>query len=214
VVGRGLPNENAAPQPGLSIQFHWNPDEYLALMEAEVPDYERLQEELVAATRGMDARSILDLGTGTGETARRVLAAHPRARLTGIDSSEAMLDVARNSLDRTRASFLVGGLEDPLPAGPFDLCVSALTVHHLDGPRKADLFERLSAVLSPGGHFVLADVVVPDDPADAVTPLSPEYDLPSSVGEHLTWLDAAGFSAEVTWRHRDLAVMRGVRLVR
>ena len=214
MVGRGLPNENAAPQPGLSIQFHWNPDEYLALMEAEVPDYEHLQEELVAATRGMDARSILDLGTGTGETARRVLAAHPRAQLTGIDSSEPMLDVARRSLDRTRATLRVSGLEDPLPAGPFDLCVSALTVHHLDGAGKADLFRRVKEVLSPGATFVLADVVVPDDPADAVTPVSPGYDFPSSVGEHLTWLDAAGFSADVTWRHRDLAVMRGVRLMR
>jgi tRNA (cmo5U34)-methyltransferase len=208
VVGRGLSNENAAPQPGLSIQFHWNPDEYVALMEAEVPDYERLQEELVAATRGMDAGSILDLGTGTGETARRVLDAHPRAQLTGIDSSEPMLDVARSSLDRTRATLRVSGLEDPLPAGPFDLCVSALTVHHLDGAGKADLFERLSAVLSPGGRFVLADVVVPDDPGDAVTPLSPEYDLPSTIPEQLTWLDAAGFDTRVTWRHRDLAVLR------
>ena len=207
-MGRGLPNENAAPHPGLSIQFHWNPDEYLALMEAEVPDYEHLQEELVAATRGLDAGSILDLGTGTGETARRVLAAHPRAQLTGIDSSEAMLDVARSSLDRTRATLRVSGLEDPLPAGPFDLCVSALTVHHLDGRGKADLFERLSAVLSPGGRFVLADVVVPDDPADAVTALSPEYDLPSTVADQLTWLDAAGFDTRVTWRHRDLAVLR------
>jgi hypothetical protein len=49
-------------------QFHWNPDEYLALMRAEVPDDEPLQEELVAATRGADVRSILELGTGTGET--------------------------------------------------------------------------------------------------------------------------------------------------
>src|ERR687891_65774 len=94
------------------------------------------------------------------------------------------------------------------PAGPLDLCVSALTVHHLDGAGKADLFERLSAVLSPGGRFVLADVVVPDDPADAVTPLSPEYDLPSTVADQLTWLDAAGFDTRVTWRHRDLAVLR------
>jgi tRNA (cmo5U34)-methyltransferase len=68
-------------------QFHWNPDEYRALMGAEVPDYDRLHDELVAATQDVDARSILDLGTGTGETAARVLAAHPRARLLGIDAS-------------------------------------------------------------------------------------------------------------------------------
>jgi tRNA (cmo5U34)-methyltransferase len=73
----------------------------------------------------MDARSILDLGTGTGETARRILAAHPRAELTGIDSSEPMLDVARSSLDGTPATLRVSRLEDQLPAGP-STCVSRL----------------------------------------------------------------------------------------
>jgi tRNA (cmo5U34)-methyltransferase len=189
-------------------QFHWNPDGYRALMRAEVPDYERLQEELVGATQGLDARLILELGTGTGETAARVLAAHPRAHLVGIDSSEPMLDVARDALDRARVTLNLSRLEDALPAGPFDLCISALAVHHLDGPGKADLFRRLRAVLSPGGTLVLADVVVPEDPADAVTPLSPHYDLPSTVAEQLTWLEAAGFEAAVTWRNRDLAVLR------
>jgi tRNA (cmo5U34)-methyltransferase len=189
-------------------QFHWNPHEYRALMRAEVPHYERLQEELVGATQDLDARSILELGTGTGETAARVLAAHPRAHLVGIDSSEPMLDVARDALDTARVTLNLGRLEDALPAGPFDLCISALAVHHLDGPGKADLFSRLHAVLSPGATFVLADVVVPDDPADAVTPLSPDYDLPSTVAEQLAWLDAAGFEAAVTWRNRDLAVLR------
>jgi tRNA (cmo5U34)-methyltransferase len=54
----------------------------------------------------------------------------------------------------------------------------------------------------------LADVVVPADPAEAVTPLSPDYDLPSTVAEQLAWLEAAGFEAAVTWSHRDLAVLR------
>jgi tRNA (cmo5U34)-methyltransferase len=210
-VGRGVPHQDPPPQPSLTGQFHWNPDEYLALMREEVPDYDRLQDELVAATRGLDARSILDLGTGTGETAGRALAAHPRARLVGIDSSEPMLDVARGSLESERVTLHVARLEDPLPPGPFDLCVSALAIHHLDGPGKADLFGRVHAVLSPGALFVLADVVVPDDPADAVTPLSRDYDLPSTVHDQLSWLEAAGFEAAVIWRDRDLAVLSGER---
>ena len=210
-MGRGVPHQDPPPQQSLTGQFHWNPDEYLALMREEVPDYDRLQEELVAATRGLEARSILDLGTGTGETARRVLAAHPRARLVGIDSSEPMLAVARSSLKAERVTLHVARLEDPLPPGPFDLCVSALAIHHLDGPGKADLFKRLREVLSPDGRFALADVVVPDDPADAVTPLSPDYDLPSTVQDQLLWLDAAGFAAAVIWHDRDLAVLSGER---
>jgi tRNA (cmo5U34)-methyltransferase len=70
----------------------------------------------------------------------------------------------------------VGRLHDPLPEGSFDLVVSALAVHHLDGAGKADLFARVADRLRPGGRFVLGDVVVADDPADAVTPIDGVYD--------------------------------------
>jgi tRNA (cmo5U34)-methyltransferase len=187
-------------------QFHFHPDDYLALMHSELPAYERLQDEAAAAT-GAGARRLLELGTGTGETARRVLPRHRGASLVGIDVSAEMLAAAplpEADLRRQR-------LEDPLPNGPFDLVFSALAVHHLDGPAKADLFARVAAVLEPGGRFVLADVVVPDDPADAITPLSPDYDLPSTVDDQLAWLREAGFDASVAWAERDLAVIAAVR---
>jgi tRNA (cmo5U34)-methyltransferase len=103
-------------------------------------------------------------------------------------------------------------LEDALPAGPFDLVVSALAVHHLDGPGKAELFARVHEVLAPGGRLVLGDVVVPEDPADVVTPIDGVYDRPSTVHEQLGWLAAAGFDAELVWRDRDLAVLAATRL--
>jgi hypothetical protein len=53
-------------------QFHFDPHSYLELMHSELPDYERLQEELVRATRGTSPATILELGIGTGETARDV----------------------------------------------------------------------------------------------------------------------------------------------
>jgi tRNA (cmo5U34)-methyltransferase len=87
------------------------------------------------------------------------------------------------------------------------MVVSALAVHHLDGDEKADLFARIAARLRPGGRFVLADVVVPDDPADAVTPIDGVYDKPSSIDDQLGWLEAAGLRARVHWAHRDLAVL-------
>jgi tRNA (cmo5U34)-methyltransferase len=187
-------------------QFHFRPDDYLELMHSELPAYERLQDEAAAAT-GMGARRLLELGTGTGETARRVLARHPGASLVGIDASADMLAVA----SVPGADLRVARLQDPLPEGPFDLVFSALAVHHLDGPAKADLFARVAAVLEPGGRFVLADVVVPDDPADATTPLSPDFDLPSRVDEQLEWLRDAGLDPSVVWAQGDLAVVVAVR---
>jgi tRNA (cmo5U34)-methyltransferase len=106
-----------------------------------------------------------------------------------------------------RATLRVGRLEEALPSGPFDLVVSVLAVHHLDGAGKADLFRRVAAVLDRGGRFVLGDVVVPSDPADVVTPIDGVYDRPSTVAEQVRWLGEAGFSPRVVWSHRDLAVI-------
>jgi tRNA (cmo5U34)-methyltransferase len=185
-------------------QFHFRPDEYLDLMRSEMPGYERLQDTAAAAT-GSGATRILELGTGTGESALRVLARHPGATLIGIDASADMLAAAGTVLPD--ADLRVARLQDPLPAGPFDLVVSVLAVHHLDGPAKADLFRRVATVLDPGGRFVLADVVVPDDPADARTPLSLDFDLPSRADEQLGWLREAGLDASATWAAGDLTVL-------
>jgi len=95
---------------------------------------------------GVGAKSVLELGTGTGETARRVLNRHPDAQLIGIDASPGMVKVARASLPADRVKLVVGRLEDPLPEGSFDLVVSALAVHHLEGTGKADLFRRIASM--------------------------------------------------------------------
>ncbi len=188
-------------------QFHWDPSGYVELISAEVPLYGRLQDELVAATLGRPVHRILDLGTGTGETARRLLAAHPDASLVGLDDSAEMLGHAAAALPAERVELRQGRLQDELPAGPFDLVASALCVHHLDGPGKAAFFRRLRDVLAPGGRVAIADVVVPDDPADVVTPIDGVYDLPSRVGDQLRWLQDAGFAAHAAWQHGDLAVL-------
>ncbi len=160
---------------------HWNPDGYVEHMRREIPAYERMQEELVAATRAIDARAILDLGTGTGETARRVLTAHPDAHLTGIDSSPEMLARAGETLDPQHVELVLQALDEPLPPGRFELVVSALAVHHLEGSAKAELFARVRTALAPGGRFVLADHVLPQRAEDLVTPADEGYDFPSSL---------------------------------
>jgi tRNA (cmo5U34)-methyltransferase len=190
-------------------QFHFHPDSYLELVRSEVPGYDRLQDAVAQATRGLQPRLILDLGAGTGVTSQRILAVHPGARLVGIDESDDMLEHARQALPG--AEFRVARLEDPLPSGPFDLVVSALAVHHLDGAGKADLFRRVAAALGPGGRIVIGDVVVPENPDDVVAPIDEEYDKPSSVAEQVVWLEEAGFRARVTWTEADLAVMVGDR---
>jgi tRNA (cmo5U34)-methyltransferase len=186
-------------------QFHFDPETYLSMIRGDVARYDELQDATVRASEGVTAATILELGTGTGETSQRMLARHQGAQLVGIDASEAMLAVAREAL--TGADLRVQRLEDPLPEGPFDLVFSALAVHHLDAPGKRDLFARVAAVLRPGGRFALADVIVPTDPANAQIPLSQDFDRPDRLDDQLAWLAAAGFKAQTTWTADDLAVV-------
>jgi tRNA (cmo5U34)-methyltransferase len=186
--------------------FEWNPDTYIAEMHDEVPGYDELEAAVAAATAGFEARSILELGTGTGETALRVRALHPEAGWVGIDASEPMLARARERLPD--ADLRLQRLEDELPPGPFDLVVSTLAVHHLDGAGKRELFSRVARVVEPGGHFVLGDVVVPSAGEEGPIYIDWEMDKPDSVEDQLAWLGEAGFEAEASSVRVDLAVFR------
>jgi L-threonylcarbamoyladenylate synthase len=192
----------------LGDQFHFQPASYEAEIREDVPVYDRLQRELAEAS-GSDARRILELGTGTGVTSKLLLERHPEGFLTGIDSSLEMLNAARGQLPAERVELRVGRIEEELPSGPFDLVASALCVHHLDAGEKARLFAQVRARLPPGGRFVLADVVLPTDPADARIPLTPGFDKPSPVSDQLAWLAESGFAATVAWEQGDLAVIVG-----
>jgi len=101
----------------------------------------------------------------------------------------------------------VARLEDRLPDGLFDLVVSALAVHHLDGAAKADLCRRVGGSLARGGRLVIGDVVVPPSPRDQVTPINADFDTPSTVDDYLSWLAGAGLRGWVAWSDRDLAVL-------
>ena len=190
---------------GAVTEWEWNPDTYLDEMREEIPGYEELQEAAAAATAGVAARSVLELGTGTGETALRVLARHPGARWVGVDASEAMLGRARERLPG--AELRLGRLEDDLPTGPFDLVVSTLAVHHLDAAGKRDLFRRVAGVLAPGGRFVLADLVVPRRGEEGPIFVDWTMDVPDSAADQVAWLDEAGFETRAEHVRADLAVI-------
>jgi len=85
-------------------EFRFDPATYLDLMRQEVPAYERLQQAVGLATAGLAVSSVLDLGTGTGETLAAVLETYPGATAVGVDKNEAMLGAAANGWPGPRSS--------------------------------------------------------------------------------------------------------------
>lgn len=184
----------------------FEPELYDAMIRKGIPAYDRLQKEVAAQVTG---RQGLELGTGLGGTTLQAWHANDFAQILCVDMAENMLADAAERLTDLPVRFLQQRLEDPLPAGPFDTVFSALAVHHLDGPAKADLFVRVAAVLNPGGRFVLGDLVVPEDPADVVTHIDGEWDRPSTLPEQVRWMQDAGLTTRVAWAEKDLAVIVG-----
>jgi SAM-dependent methyltransferase len=102
--------------------------------------------------------SFVDLGCGTGELLLGLQRAHPRWRLTGIDGSAAMLDVARAKPDADRVQWLEGAMAAPpsIAPPPFDAAGCFYdAINHLTSA--AELHAAMRAVaglLRPGGLFI------------------------------------------------------------
>lgn len=190
-------------------QWHFRPDTYLSMVRSEIDDYDELQATIAEATEGLEVSRILDLGSGTGVTARVVLDRHPGAELVGVDASAEMLSHARALVPD--ATFVDQRLEDPLPGGPFDVVVSAFAIHHLDGDAKATLFAAVAASLREGGRFVMCDVVVPIDQVERPIPLDPHVDRPDLLENQIRWLNAAGLEATTLVERGDRAVIAADR---
>lgn len=148
--------------------------------------------QLVGNARG---RQILDAGCGSGP-----LAAALRARgatVTGLDSSAAMVELARRRLGED-VDLRVADLSEPLPFsdGAFDDVVASLVLHYL--PDWTAPLSELRRVLKPGGRLIMSvnhpivyKVVHRDADYFAVSEWSEEYTF-------------TGQSAVLTYWHRPL----------
>ena len=173
-------------------RFRWKPESYLEQVYADVPRFDELQQQAVAAIPFPPER-VLELGMGTGETTRRLIDAYPDAWVIGLDSSPDMVFRAREVYDDVQ----LARIEDPLPDGPWDLVIGVLSVHHLTSEQKQGLFRR---VREQARSLVIADVVKADV---EVTPLDHGYDFPESADDLAEWC-----GGEVVWEADDLAVVR------
>jgi tRNA (cmo5U34)-methyltransferase len=135
-------------------QFDWTPEIYLERIRTQIPRYDELQEEAIAAVPFPPER-VLELGMGTGETTRRLIEAFPDAWVIGLDSSPDMVFRARQSYDDVQ----LARMEDPLPDGPWDLVIAVLSLNQLTDDQLQALCRRVS---DHSRSFVVGDVFEPN----------------------------------------------------
>jgi SAM-dependent methyltransferase len=138
---------------------------------------------LLALLRWQRPRTMLDLGVGSGLVAEPALDALPEARLIGVDSSAAMLALARERLDRfePRVSLMQADLSRAVLTEcldqPVDAIFSVQTLHNLEPAAK----------------------------------LRAQGDRPVTLATELRWLDDSGFDAACLQCLGNRAVVAGRR---
>lgn len=113
---------------------------------------------------------ILELCCGEGLLAEVILDRRPEARLTGYDGSPVMLRRAEQRLARFDERFQSQpfDLVDQAwrqPDGFYQVILSSLAIHHLDGSSKQRLYQDLYRMLAPGGMLLIADIILPASPS-------------------------------------------------
>ena len=175
---------------------------------------------------------VLDVGTGQGLLAARLLDAFPSAAAIGLDMSEPMREVAAERMASygERFQFVMGdfvaGDLPPEARGPFDVVVSSRAIHHIPSRGKQLLYAAIYKALAPGGSFFNLDGARPADedlrevyraaggrpprsrPDEEQARLSNHYF--ETLDEQLGFLRAAGFrKVDCFWKCLDLVLIGG-----
>jgi trans-aconitate 2-methyltransferase len=98
-----------------------------------------------------NARRIVDLGCGPGNSTAVLRARWPEAQVVGLDSSQAMIDAAR--AEYPTGEWLLGDVATWRAAEPFDVVFANAVLHWV--PDHAALFPRLLAQVAAGGALAV-----------------------------------------------------------
>lgn len=166
-------------------------DEWVSVANSKRPFRLEFFDAFVSELAALGNAEVLDVGSGPGFLAERVLTACDVASYHLFDFSPRMLELSRARLcefgERAvfhQGSFLDEGWRQSLPA-PFDAIVSMQAIHEVrDSAQIPRLYAELRMLLRAGGIILIADEVNAGDKNE-------KHLL--SLNEHETALSTAGF---------------------
>jgi cyclopropane fatty-acyl-phospholipid synthase-like methyltransferase len=107
---------------------------------------------------------ILDLGCGPADIPIRLARALPLCRITGVDASQPMIDVAVRRVNAAnladRITVRCERLQTLILPEPADAIVSNSLLHHLINPLRFWFFVK--RLVKPGGSVLIQDLIRPD----------------------------------------------------
>ncbi|WP_095147358.1 MULTISPECIES: trans-aconitate 2-methyltransferase [unclassified Pseudomonas] len=125
----------------------WSAKQYVAFEDERT----RPARDLLAAIPNLDARSVIDIGCGPGNSTELLVQRFADASVRGIDSSADMIESARKRLPSVR--FDTTNIATWNEPGPFDVIFANAVLQWL--PDHATLLPSLVAKLAPGGSLAI-----------------------------------------------------------
>jgi trans-aconitate 2-methyltransferase len=134
------------------FELSWSARQYIAFEDERT----RPVRDLIAALPPIDARSVIDIGCGPGNSTEVLAARYPQSRIAGIDSSPDMIAAARRRLPLV--TFSVEDVQDCDLGGPFEVILANAVLQWV--PHHEMLLPRLIGNLAPAGGLA---VQMPDN---------------------------------------------------
>jgi trans-aconitate 2-methyltransferase len=130
----------------------WSAKQYLSFENERT----RPVRDLLAAVPVVEARSVVDIGCGPGNSTELLAARYPDAAARGLDSSADMIAAAQKRLPQVRFDLAdIGAWNEP---GPFDVILANAVLQWV--PNHATLLPAILAKLAPAGSLA---VQMPDN---------------------------------------------------
>lgn len=130
-----------------SRAMSWSAKQYVTFEDERT----RPVRDLLSALPDIEARAVIDLGCGPGNSTEVLAARFPGAAVRGMDSSPDMIAVAGRRLPG--AQFSIGGIEAWVDAGPFDVILANAVLQWV--PNHATLLPSLITRLAAGGGLAI-----------------------------------------------------------
>ncbi|MFN3345640.1 MAG: class I SAM-dependent methyltransferase [Chloroherpetonaceae bacterium] len=123
-----------------------------------VPNENFLREETAAAIPA-DAKTVLDLGCGTGTATRAIASRLTNAHITGVDLSPYMVFAAQlKAKSLSNVTFVHANAETlPFDDNSFDAVTASLLFHETPLDAALNIMREARRVLKPNGKFVVFD---------------------------------------------------------
>ena len=112
---------------------------------------------------------VVDLGCGPGDIPIRLVKTHPTLRVTGIDASQPMIDIALHTVAeaklRERIELRCQRFQDAKFSTPVDAIISNSLAHHVPNPLQ--FWYAIKTLAKPGAPVFVMDLIRPESIEEA-----------------------------------------------